>query len=223
MIDTKAKLLVAAAETVREDGVASASARTIAARAHVNQALVFYHFGTVSDLLQASCRQAVDDSADHYRDQLAAVTSLTGLLAVGRELHERERALGNLAMMAQFMSGAQHDAGLASAARYAMSRWTTEIESVVARVLTGSPLADIAAAADLARAISAAFVGLELYDGVDADGAARALAVLENLGVLLEVMNDLGPTTRRALRSKIRHIRNANTPPDRTSAHRRPS
>jgi hypothetical protein len=52
--------------------------------------LVFYHFGTVSELLEAACRQAVDDSASYYRDQLLTVTSLHGLIAVGRELHERE-------------------------------------------------------------------------------------------------------------------------------------
>jgi AcrR family transcriptional regulator len=205
--DTRAKLLEAAAQAMRENGVASASARSIAARAQVNQALVFYHFRTVSELLEAACRHAVDDSADYYRQQLATVTSLTGLLAIGRELHERERAAGNVAMMAQLMSGAQQDPVLARAARYAMSRWNSEIESVVGRVLKGSPLAEVVDVAGLARAISAGFIGLELYEGVDADGAATALASLEDLGLLVDVMNDLGPVARRALRSRMRNGR----------------
>jgi AcrR family transcriptional regulator len=110
---TRAKLLAAAAQTVRESGVAAASARAIAPRAQVNQALVFYHFGTVSELLEAASSQAAEDSANYYRDQLLSVTSLHGLIAVGRGLHERERGSGNVAMMAQFMSGAQHDPVLA--------------------------------------------------------------------------------------------------------------
>jgi AcrR family transcriptional regulator len=202
--DTRAKLLRAAADTVRERGAAGASARAIATRAEVNQALIFYHFGTVSELLEAACRQAVDEAAERYREQFARVTSLPGLLVVGRELHERERAIGNVAMMAQLMSLAGSDPVLASAARYAMSVWATEIESVVERLLHGSPLAEIADSAGLARALSASFIGLELYDGVDPEGAAHALDSLERLGVLAEVVNDLGPIARRALNSKLK-------------------
>jgi AcrR family transcriptional regulator len=203
MNSTPAKLLAAAADTLREDGAAGVSARSIAGRAGVNQALIFYHFKTVSELVEAACRHAVDEAAGRYREAFAAVTSLPGLLAVGRELHLRERTTGNVAMMAQLMSAAGNDPVLAGAARYAMGVWTAEIESVVERVLRGSPLAEIADSAGLARAVSASFIGLELYEGVDADGAAHALDSLERLGVLVEVVNDLGPIARRALRAKI--------------------
>jgi AcrR family transcriptional regulator len=203
---TRAKLVVAAAQTVRESGIAAASARVIAARAQVNQALVFYHFGTVSELLEAACRRAVDDSAAYYRDQFSTVTSITGLLAIGRELHERERSAGNVAMMAQFMSGAQHDPVLARAANYAMSRWTTEIEEVLGRVLQDTPLAEITDVPGLARALGAGFIGLELYGGVDAEGMTRALESLDQLALVVEVVNDLGPVARRALRAKLRRM-----------------
>jgi AcrR family transcriptional regulator len=197
-------LLTAAAQSLREDGMSGLSARAIAARAEVNQALIFYHFGTVGQLVDAACRQAVDESAEFYREQFLSVNSLTELLALGRELHVRERAIGNVAMMAQLMSGAQADSALADAARYAMGRWNLEIETVVRRVLQGNPLADITDPAGVARAISAGFIGLELYEGIDAEGADLALGSLEQLGLLVDVMNDLGPIARRALRAKVR-------------------
>jgi AcrR family transcriptional regulator len=196
---TRQKLLSATADCLRETGMAGLSARVIASRAGVNQALVFYHFGTVADLVDAACRHAVDDSAEFYREQFTAVTSLSDLLAVGRSLHERERATGNVALMAQLMSGAQHDETLAAAARYSMNRWTAEIETVVARVLHGSPLADLVDSAGLARAISAGFIGLELYEGVDAPGAALAMDALEQLGQIVDVVDGLGPVARRVL------------------------
>jgi AcrR family transcriptional regulator len=202
--DTRARLLQAAADTVRDQGVAAASARVIAGRAGINQALVFYHFGTVSELVEAACQQAVNDAADRYRDRFAHVTSLPELLQVGRDLHEQELAIGNVAMMGQLMSGARHDPVLRRAAGYAMTRWIGEIQSVVQRVMHGSPLADLADSAGIARAISASFIGLELYDGVDSDGAAQALASLERLAVLIEVVDDLGPVARRALRAKLK-------------------
>jgi AcrR family transcriptional regulator len=204
MNPTKAKLLLAAVESLREDGIAGISARAIATRAEVNQALIFYHFGTVAELVEAACRDAVDTSAEFYREQFATVSSLGELLALGRELHQRERAAGNVAVMAQLMSGAQTDSTLKSAAGYAMKRWNQEIESVVRRVLRGHLMAELADPGGLARGISAGFIGLELYEGVDAEGAALALAALEQLGVLVDVMDDLGPVARRAVRSTLK-------------------
>jgi AcrR family transcriptional regulator len=203
---TKAKLLTATAHVLREDGFAALSARTVATRAGVNQALVFYHFGTVAELVDAATRQAADESAERYREAFAGVTSVGALLALGRELHERERAAGNVAMMAQLMAGAQGSPELAAAARYAMDRWTREIESVLHRVLADNPLAGVLEPAGLARAVSAGFIGLELYEGVDRAGAEQALATLERLAVAVDVVGDLGPVARRALRSRVRSL-----------------
>jgi hypothetical protein len=85
-----------------------------------------------------------------------------------------------------------------------MARWTSEIEAVVDRVLQDSPLAEVADVGGLARALGAGFIGLELYEGVDAEGTARAMESLDQLALVVEVVNDLGPVARRALRSKLR-------------------
>lgn len=203
---TRIKLLTAAAQSLRDDGLAALSARVVAARAGVNQALIFYHFGSVAELVQAASRESVDATAAFYHDKFAQVTTFNELLALGRELHERERAAGNVAMMAQLMSGAQWNETLAGAARYAMHRWNEEIEVVVRRVLEGNPLAEICDPAGLARAISAGFIGLELYEEVDKAGAEAALEALERLGDLVAVMDDLGPIAARVMRSKVRAV-----------------
>ena len=201
---TRDKLLRATQETLVDDGIAHLSARTVATRAGVNQALVFYHFGSVSELVEAAARTLSDESVGYYRDRFAEVDTLTGLLALGQEIHQRERTTGNVTVMAQLMAGAQRDEVLARAARYAMDLWRQEVETVVRRVLEPSPLADVVEPVGLARAISAAFVGLELYEGIDTEGAGSALATLEQLGVLVEVLDDLGPVARRAVRARLR-------------------
>jgi AcrR family transcriptional regulator len=203
-VTTREKLLRATQEALVEDGIAHLSARTVASRAGVNQALVFYHFGSVSELAEAAARALSDESVGYYRERFVEVDSLTALLALGQEIHERERITGNVSVMAQLMAGAQRDEVLARAARYALELWCAEVEIVVRRVLAPSPLADVVEPVGLARAISAAFVGLELYEGVDADGAGSALATLERLGVLVEVLDDLGPVARRAVRARLR-------------------
>lgn len=207
MADTRERLMRAALVTVREDGLGAASARTIASRADANQALIFYHFHTVAELLEAASNASVDSSIAHDRDAFAAATSLDELLDVGRAIHDRERRNGNIALMAQLMAGAQHDQVLARATRYAMDSWTQEIVVVLRRIFAGNPIADVLDIDGLAHAISAGFIGLELYGGVSPAAAASAMSALGDLGQLLEIVNDLGPVTTRAVRSKIRASR----------------
>ncbi|MEU0314506.1 TetR family transcriptional regulator [Nocardioides sp. NPDC006273] len=204
MNPTKAKLMLAVTDLLKEDGIAGLSARAIATRADVNQALVFYHFGTVTDLVDQACRAATDEAAASYRDEFAEVTSLSELLELGWGLHERERAAGNITVMAQLLAGAQRDETLAETARYALARWNGEIEDAVARALRGSPVEAVVDAPGLSRAISAAFIGLLMYDGVDRPGADSAFASVEQLGALVEVIEDLGPAARLVLRSRLK-------------------
>ncbi|MGW9038956.1 TetR/AcrR family transcriptional regulator, partial [Streptomyces sp. NPDC055721] len=58
--ETRDKLLDGALRTLVEQGIAKASARAIATTAGVNQALVFYHFGSVDELLAAACRHGAE-------------------------------------------------------------------------------------------------------------------------------------------------------------------
>ncbi|MEO3742808.1 TetR/AcrR family transcriptional regulator [Plantactinospora sp. B5E13] len=206
MSDTKQRLLDGALAAISEHGIAGVSARTIAAAAGVNQALVFYHFGTVDDLLAAACTTSTAARVRHYADRFAEVATLRELLDVGRDLHDEEKGLGHVSVLAQLLAGAQRDERLAAPTAAALQLWTDEIESVLRRVLAGSPFAEIADVGGLARALSAAFVGLELYEGVDADGAGQAFAALEQLAVLVDVVDNLGPVPRRAVQAAVKRV-----------------
>lgn len=201
---TREKLLDAAGEMLATEGLTGLSARTVAARAGVNQALVFYHFGSVAELVEAALRRSADLAVATYRNRFDDVASFTDLLTLGRELHATERDRGNVAQMAQVMSGALRDETLARAGRYAVAQWTRQIEVVLGRLLAGSPLRGLVEPAGLARAVAASFLGLELYEGVDPEGATSAMGALESLGNLLEMVDGLGPVGTRAVRSQVR-------------------
>ncbi|MBC9711391.1 TetR/AcrR family transcriptional regulator [Streptomyces sp. TRM66268-LWL] len=202
--ETKQKLIDGALKTLIEQGIAKASARTIAAAAGVNQALVFYHFGSVDELLAAACRQGSQERVALYRDRLDKISTLSELLAFGREMHEQERATGHVAVLAQLLAGAQTHQPLAPATAAGLDLWIAEIEKVLVRVLSASPLGEFADPVGLARAVSASFVGIELYEGVDPAGAERALAAIEQLSVLATAVEDLGPLAQRAVRHRLR-------------------
>ncbi|MDT0460835.1 TetR/AcrR family transcriptional regulator [Streptomyces sp. DSM 41527] len=202
--DTRTKLLAGALRTLTEQGLAKTSARTIASAAGVNQALVFYHFGSVDELLAAACRYGAEQRVAHYRERFARVGSLAEFLELGRELHAEERAAGHVAVLAQLLAGAQTQPRLAPATAAGLASWIEEIETVLARVLAGTPIAAFVDVAGLSRALAAGFVGLELYEGVDPEGALAALDALEQLSGLVGVLEDLGPVAQRAVRAHLR-------------------
>lgn len=204
MADTRQRLIDGAIKTIRTHGYAGTSARTIATTAGVNQALVFYHFGSVHDLLLAASLAATQARVDPFAERLEQVTDLRQLLELGRALHDEERARGNVTVLAQMLAGAQADPTLAEPTAAALQLWITPIEAALRRLLADSPVAELVDPAGLARAVSAGFIGLELYEGVDPAGARSALDALDRLAVLMEVVDDLGPVARRALRGKLR-------------------
>jgi AcrR family transcriptional regulator len=202
---TRTRLLEGALRCLTAQGIAGASARAIAAEAGVNQALVFYHFGSVDELLAAACRHGAEARVARYRERFAQVETLAELLALGNALHAEEHADGNVAVLAQLLAGAQSEPKLAPATAAGLNLWIEEIETVLTRVLAASPLGEFLDTHGLARAVAASFVGLELYEGVDEDGAARALSALEQLAALAAVLDDQGPVVRRAIRTALRH------------------
>lgn len=206
---TKEKLLEGALRTLTEQGIAKTSARTVAATAGVNQALVFYHFGSVDELLAAACRYGTEQRVALYRERLATVSSLAGLLEFGREMHEQEREAGHVAVLGQLLAGAQTQPSLARATAAGLALWIEEIEKVLVRVLTATPLGEFADPHGLARAVAASFVGIELYEGVDPDGAGSGLDALEQLAALVSAVEDLGPVATRAVRHRLRRAAKA--------------
>jgi AcrR family transcriptional regulator len=209
---TRADLLDAALRTIGERGFAGASARTIATEAGQNQALVFYHFGTVNDLIAAACRESTELRVAHYRDRFDRATTFAELLAVGREVHVTEHAEGNVAVLAQLLAGARGNEVVGAAVADALNLWVVEVEKTLARVLADSPLRPLVDLGGLARSISAGFIGIELLDGVDPEGATRALASLEQLAVLTETLlselDNLGPVTSRLVKRRLNALTN---------------
>jgi AcrR family transcriptional regulator len=215
--DTRAALMSAALRTIGERGFAGASARQIATEAGQNQALVFYHFGTVNDLIAQACRWSTEQRVGSYRDEFHSAGTLAELLAVGRRVHATEHAEGNVTVLAQLLAGARGNEVVGAAVADALNLWVVEVEATLRRVLADSPLLALVDLSGLARAISAGFVGIELLDGVDPAGAASAIASLEQLALLTEALltelDNLGPITSRLVRRKLKPLSTESTRP----------
>jgi AcrR family transcriptional regulator len=205
--ETRRKLLDGALLALREQGVAGVSARSIAAAAGVNQALVFYHFGSVDELLSAACITLSEERIANYTQRLAEVTTLRQLLELSRQLHADETDEGNITVLAQMLAGARTNPRLAEATNQALVLWTSPVEVALERLLATSPLRDVLDVPSLARAATATLIGLELYQGVDAAGADSAFSAFEQVAVLVEIADNLGPVAKRALRTILNRQR----------------
>ncbi len=203
MSDTRQRLLHAAIETVRHDGIAHTSARTIARRADANQALVFYHFGSVHGLLTEACLAATREQLDRWRPRLGRVETLDELVTLATELHREERFRGNVAVLAQMLAGAQSDHALREPTAAALELWVAEVRATLHRLLDDSPMSELVDVDALGRSLAAAFVGIELFDGIGDARTAAPVDALEQLASLVSVVLELGPVASTALRRRV--------------------
>ncbi|CAN5305629.1 TetR family transcriptional regulator [soil metagenome] len=202
--DTRQRLIDAAIETIRTHGIAHVSARTIAATGDVNQALIFYHFGSVSGLLGEACLATTASRVEEFRARLDDVHDFAGLIVVAQQIHAEEKLRGNVQVLAQVLAGAQADVELAAIVGQSLKLWTDHVEEVLGRLLASSPFGDVVDAHALAQLVSATFVGLELMEPTRTTVEGESLAGLEKLERVAAVVDGLGPLARRAIRATLK-------------------
>lgn len=202
---TKSRLVAATLKAIREVGFAGVSARVVANYAQINQALIFYHFGSMEELVAETCRRSTAERVSLWATELAHVHDLPSLVALARRLHEVEAEEGNVAVLAQALAASHSDGRLAGVVGEALQLWLHPLHDTAARILAGSVLEGVVAPGDIARTAAAAFVGVELFDGVvPDDGGTDAFAMLERIAALGALVLEAGPITKAAVRRRLR-------------------
>lgn len=188
---TRNRIVHAALETIIEDGIVGTSARAIARRGGFNQALIFYHFGSIEDLLVAALDALSGERMLRYETQLAEVTTLADLVAVAHELHSEDQESGHFAVLAQLIAGGAANPDLGARLQSAFTPWFELIQRAIERVLGEGPFSGLVPSADLAYAVSSMFLGLELLERLE-PGNERSKSLLDafdrvapTLGMLL--------------------------------------
>lgn len=204
-LQTRRRLIDATMETIRQQGVAKLSARTIGATGGVNQALVFYHFGTVDGLVAEACRVLTTERVERHRDALDAVTTWAGLIDVAEQVRADEREEGNVAVLGQILAASHGNPDLAVAAGDAIALWTGAVRPALQRLLATSPVGELFDAETLTDLAASAFVGIELMEPTRPEGdGTEPIDPLSRLRPVAELLDGLGPIARRAVRSVLR-------------------
>ncbi len=191
--EVRAALVAAAIEALREAGFAGASAREIADRAGHSQALVFYHFGSVNDLLLAALDEVSARRMAAYRGLLERATSVSGLAEAAQAVFVADLDAGYVRVLIEMITGAHAVPGLGDQVAERLQPWRDLAEDAVQRGLGRSAVARLLPPAEAAHALVAGFLGLEMLASLDGDrGAAIALFDrFQSLARLLDVLGGL--------------------------------
>jgi len=190
--DTRAALIAAAIDTLRESGFAAASARRIAARAGCNQALIFYHFGSITDLLLAALEDVSARRMGAYRELLDHSGTLGELIDGARVVFEADLDAGHVTVLVEMISGAQSVPELGERVSACLAPWRSFAESAVCDVLASSPLGSLMPPGEVAHAVVAGILGLEMLANLDGDRAS-ALALFDRARALGGVLDGIRP------------------------------
>ena len=190
--DTRAVLVQAAIDVLRESGFAGASARRIAQRAGVNQALVFYHFGAVNNLLVAALEEVSTRRMAAYRELLDSTGTLAELITSARSVFEADLDAGHVRVLTEMISGAQSVPGLGERVAACLAPWRDFAATAIRDVIATSPVAALLPAEEAAHAVVAGILGLEMLASLDGDRAA-ALALFDRARAVGDVLDRLRP------------------------------
>jgi AcrR family transcriptional regulator len=180
---TKERIIEAAFSTLKEEGFAGTSARAIARRGGFNQALIFYHFGTLNDLLLATLDKTSADRMSRYRDSIGKAKGVDEKIQTATRLYREDLVSGHITVISEMVAGslARPDLGPEVVAR--MEPWIEFTEGVITDLLAGSIFEGAVTPRTLAFAVVALYLGVDLLSHLDQD-KSRAEALFQMVGAI---------------------------------------
>ena len=169
-IPTKGRIVRAAIETLKDRGFAGASARTIAKTGGFNQALIFYHFGSVNQLLLAALDETSAERMALYEEAVRKAQTLPDLMRQAAEIYREDLRSGHIKVLAELIAGSSAYPELGPEIVQRVEPWIAFTREAIVRVAAGSPFEALVPAEDAAYAVVALFLGVELLTHMERSG-----------------------------------------------------
>jgi AcrR family transcriptional regulator len=175
---TKLQIVEAALETLKSVGFSGASARAIAHQGGFNQALIFYHFGSVQTVLLAAFDLISDRRMQEYAPQLEAAVSAPELARLARRIYDDDLERGYVTALGEMVAGGVSDPVLGAQVAARLEPWIEIVQRKLCELLEGSALLSVVAPRDLAFGIVASYFGVDMLSHLQQD-RSRADSLLD--------------------------------------------
>ena len=175
---TKLQIAEAALETLKAKGFAGASARVIARTGGFNQALIFYHFGSVRNLLLAVLDLISERRMSEYGPAFRLARRPRELATLAQTIYADDLERGYITVLGEMVSGGVADAELGAEVAARIEPWIAMVERKIEQLLSGSPLGLLASPRDLAFGLVALYFGVDMLSHMQGD-QSRAESLLD--------------------------------------------
>jgi AcrR family transcriptional regulator len=175
---TKLAIVEAALETLKAKGFAGASARAIAREGDFNQALIFYHFGSVRNLLLAVLDLISERRMAQYGPAFERARTLAELAALARTIYADDLERGYITVLGEMVSGGVGDRELGIEVAARIEPWIAMVERKLEQILSGTPVPLLASPRDLAFGLVALYFGVDMLSHLQSD-RSRADSLLD--------------------------------------------
>ena len=189
---TREALIDGAIAALKEEGFAGASARAIARRAGCNQGVIFYHFGSVANLLLAALDAVSETRRTHYQEAVDRAAGIAELVDAAESVFEEDLDAGHIAVLAEMIAGASSTPGLAAEVAARIAPWRAFTADALRGVIETTPLAGAVEPDVAAHAVVALYLGLEMLAHLDGDRSA-ALALFDRARLLAGLFETFAP------------------------------
>ena len=185
---TRRALVDAAIESLRFDGFAGASARAIGTRAGLNPGLIFYHFGSVADLLLAALAEVSARRMERYSAAVEGAETPAELVRIATDIFREDLDEGYVTVLVEMIAGSGSSPELGVQVAAMIAPWRTFAQRAIETIVSESPLASLLPVGDAAHAVVALYLGLEMLSHLDGDRAA-ALRLFDQASRLVGVFS----------------------------------
>jgi AcrR family transcriptional regulator len=194
---TRQALIDSTIATLREEGFSGASARAISDRAGLNQGLVFYHFGSVVNLLLAALDAVSEARMLKYRAAIAQVSSASEIMNIAGQIFQDDLDTGYVTVLVEMIAGASSTPGLGGEVASRIGPWFTFAKDALDKTFGDSPIAALMPSVDVAYSVVALYLGLEMLTHLNGDRepALKLFAHAQQMVVLLGALSAFTPTT----------------------------
>ncbi|MHB8512251.1 MAG: TetR/AcrR family transcriptional regulator [Actinomycetota bacterium] len=177
-METRDRIIEAAAKTLQKVGYVGATARAIAYSGGFNQGLIYYYFNDLDDLFLAVIDKLSAARMTEYLERTSSITDLSELVSTARELFEEDSRTGHITVLSELLAAALPNPKFAKQIAKRMEPWIRFAQQTIERFTQGTFVESLVQPRVLAESFVAHYIGLEAMLHLDGN-KNRAKAVFD--------------------------------------------